>query len=129
MPADYEEVLKDLDSRIAELHSEIEILLAARPTILLLQNRFSPPPVSGQYSGMGPTDAIPLVLSLEDSLTTTEIASRLRAGGVSSNAQNFVATVSATLSQLKDKGTVKKVGDRWSLLFADEVITDDDIPF
>jgi hypothetical protein len=95
----------------------------------MLQGRFSPAPTSGKYEGMGPTDAIPLLLAGEDGLTTVEIASKLRAGGVSSNAQNFVASVSATLSQLKDKEIVKKVDDRWSLYFVGEEITDDDIPF
>lgn len=138
MPADYEEVLKDIDAQIAAHQAKIHTLQAARPTILMLQKEIAPklPPGynPGPYANMGPTDAIPVVLKGQAlPLTTAQIAERLQAGGVRSNAQNFVASVSATLSQLKDKGIVRKVGDSWKLeeesAESGISITDDDIPF
>jgi hypothetical protein len=144
MPADYAEVLRDLDAQIASLEAEVATLKAGRPTIVLLRNKYSPLTVQiqrGPYVDMGPTDAIPLVLKNEPfGLTTAEIATKLQAGGIKSSAQNFGASVSATLSQLKDKKIVRKIGDDWMLEhvpappptapeFGDSGITDDDIPF
>lgn len=145
MPADYGEVLRDLDAQISSLEAEIATLRAGRPTIVLLRNKYSSPAPTwkgGPYANMGPTDAIPQVLKGEDfPLTTAQVAEKLIAGGIKSNAQNFVASVSATLSQLKDKKIVRKVGDAWTLEepeqvatapqsdYADVGITDDDIPF
>jgi hypothetical protein len=138
MPADYGEVLKDLDAHISALEAEIATLRAGRPTIVLLRNKYSSPAPalkSAVYSTMGPTDAIPLLLKDEElPLTTAEVAARLISGGIKSNAQNFAASVSATLSQLKDKKIVRKVGDAWTLEesqpdYADVGISDDDIPF
>jgi hypothetical protein len=143
MPADYAEVLKDLDAQITSLEAEIATLRAGRPTIVLLRNKYNPvvAPSWKAYTGLGPTDAIPLLLKNEElPLTTLEIATKLHAGGVKSSAQNFAASVSATLSQLRDKKIVRKVGDSWILEgpdeaapvapdYADQGISEDDIPF
>jgi hypothetical protein len=129
MPVDYGEVLKDLDAQIASLEAEVATLRAARPTIVLLRNKYSPPlaaPVSksGIYSTMGPTNAIPLVLKGEPfPLLTSQIADKLQAGGVKSQATDFPASVSATLGQLRDKGIVEKVGDGWKLKTNNDEVT------
>jgi len=70
MPADYDQVLKDLDEQIGKLEAEIATLKAGRPTIVVLRNKYNPPIqraslIPGQFAGMGPTDAIPLVLKGE----------------------------------------------------------------
>jgi hypothetical protein len=124
MAADYDQVLKDLDEQVAKLEAEIATLKAGRPTIVVLRNKypstmFAPifaPPVAAPYANLGPTDAIPLVLKgIIFPLSTSAIADKLGAGGVKSNAQDFVRSVSATLGQLRDKGIVVKVGDGWRL--------------
>jgi hypothetical protein len=121
MPADYDQVLKDLDEQIVKLQAEIATLQAGRPTIVVLRNKYNPPiqqavgPV-GQFASMGPTDAIPLALKGQFiPLTTAQIADKLQAGGVNSKAKDFAASVSATLGQLRDKGVIERVGDGWRL--------------
>jgi hypothetical protein len=121
MPADYDQVLKDLDEQIGKLEAEIATLKAGRPTIVVLRNKYNPPiqrvPLTpGQFAGMGPTDAIPLVLDgVVFPLTTAEVADKLLAGGITSKAKDFPASVSATLGQLRDKGIVVRVGEGWRL--------------
>jgi hypothetical protein len=74
---------------------------------------------------MGPTNAIPFVLKGEPfPLLTSQIAEKLQAGGVRSQATDFPASVSATLGQLRDKGVVEKVGDGWRLKLNDKALDD-----
>ncbi len=123
MPADYAEVLRDLDATIASLEAEITTLRAGRPTIVMLRNKYSAlnqtanaSPSGGLYAHLGPTGAIPLALKGEIfALTSSQIADKLRAGGVRTKGQDFIGNVSATLSRLRDNGVVEKIGDGWKL--------------
>lgn len=122
MPADYAEVLRDLDAAITSLEAEVATLKAARPTIVLLRNKFSPvarpqpmTPPPGAYAYMGPTRAIPFVLEGQLPMTTGEIVEKLKAGGLQTNGQNFNSNIAATLSRLRDNGIVEKVGEAWRL--------------
>jgi hypothetical protein len=122
MPVDYVEVLKELKAQEKALQDELDIVRGALPAIekmatKALQTWPPPPPtVSGKYSSMYATEAIPDALKGEVfPLTTSQIADKVKAGGLRSTAQNFVASVSATLSQLKERNIVEKVGDGWRL--------------
>jgi hypothetical protein len=123
MPVDYEEVLRDLKAQEKALQDELDIVQGALPAIEKMAAKSAKPapapawvPVSGKYSGMYATEAIPDALKGETfPLTTAQIAEKVKAGGLRSAAQNFVASVSATLSQLKDRNIVEKVGDGWRL--------------
>jgi len=118
MPADYAEVLKELEDQESTLESELAAIRAAKPAILLLakkqgmENRKLFP--TGRFVGVGASRAIPdLLKNIHVALTTSEIVDRLKAEGWTTEAQNPVATISATLSQLAEKGFVEKVGEGW----------------
>ncbi|HEY4380366.1 MAG TPA: hypothetical protein VGN01_08465 [Acidobacteriaceae bacterium] len=124
MPADYADVLKDLDRREKALTDQLAILRAARPAIFALKQQqelesaaLTP---STRFQGMGATKAIPLVLKdAAIPMTTSEVLSTLKEGGWTTNAQSPLGTVSATLGQLRD---VEKVGDRWRLKLTARVV-------
>jgi hypothetical protein len=134
MPADYVEVLKDLKEQERALLDELELVRSALPVIEKLAAKtppppqppawVPPPPPPGKYSSMYATEAIPDALKGEVfPLTTVQIAEKVKAGGLRSAAQNFVASISATLSQLREKQVVEKVGDGWKLKPVSDDIT------
>jgi hypothetical protein len=120
MPADYSELLKDLDEQEKELMAQLNVLRAARPAIFQLKARqelnealLTP---ARRFAGLGVSKAILEVLkNAKMPLTTGAILTVLREGGWTTNAQSPLGTVSATLGQLKD---VEKVGDGWRLKIA-----------
>ncbi len=70
----------------------------------------------GRFVGMGATKAIPIYLKDKTmSLTSRQIMDGLKADGWTSKSEDNLATVSATLSQLKESGTVRKIDDGWIL--------------
>jgi hypothetical protein len=86
---------------------------------------------------MGATKAIPILLAGKSvPMTYREIHDALKAEGWTTNATDPASTVSATLSQLRGVA-VEKVGEGWRTLqqpvvqpnYAEQGITDDDIPF
>ena len=128
MPVDYVEVLKELKAQEKALQDELDIVRGALPAIEKMAAKSAKPvpawvPVTGKYSGMYATEAIPDALKGEVfPLTTAQIADKVKAGGLRSAAQNFVASISATLSQLKDRNVVEKVGDGWRLKAPGDVV-------
>jgi hypothetical protein len=123
MPVDYAEVLKEIEVEEERLLTELNTIRAAKPAIMrLLASKKSNPveplklPLRGQFVGMGATKAIPLHLkNIEFAVTSRQIMDGLKAEGWTSESKDHLATVSATLSQLKDMGIVRRLGDGWML--------------
>ena len=137
MPADYGEVLRDLDAQIANLEAEIATLRSGRPTIVILRNKYAVAVelrkgeplqnavplrqwAAGPYAALGPTAAIQLVLKGQQfALTTTEIVDKLKSGGLTTKGSDLSGNVSSTLSRLRNSKIVEKVGDGWKLRGSD----------
>jgi hypothetical protein len=125
MPVDYAEVLKELEAEEGRLMTELNTIRSAKPAILrLLENqkfdelRIDTTPVLpvGRFVSMGATKSIPIYLKDKTmALTSRQIMDGLKAEGWTSESGDHLATVSATLSQLRDKGILRKIGDGWMM--------------
>ena len=124
MPVDYAEVLKDLDSQIATLEAEVSTLRDARPSIVILRNKYTPIPLvavalpsqKAPFSNLGPTAAIQQLLKDEPyPLSVSQITDKLRAGGLQTKGNDLNSNVASTISRMRDSGFVEKSGDGWRL--------------
>jgi hypothetical protein len=116
MPADYAQVLTDLDEQIAFHKKELEELQAARPAIVALQDKFAPA-VRAQYAGMGATAAIRDLLSKSNAwYNTSEILDHLVAKGWTTDSSDRGKVVASTLSQIKAAGFIERQHEMWRWL-------------
>ena len=140
MPVDYVEVFAEIEAEEARLLTQLNIVQAAKPAIQALRDRqlnyaALTKRLVGRFAGMGATKAIPMLLEGKTvPMTYREVHDALKSEGWTSASSDPAATVSATLSQLKDAGLVRKVGEGFlaqgaAVDYADTGITDDDIPF
>ncbi len=121
MPVDYAEVLKELEAEEGRLMTQLNTVRAAKPAIMLLMNNqkseppiVSPPLPAGRFARFGATRAIQIYMTGNTvALTSRQIMDGLKAEGWTSESEDHLATISATLSQLRDKGVVRKSGDGW----------------
>ena len=113
MPADYVQVLADLDEQIAHHKKEMEELQAARPAIVALRNKFNPI-LAKPYTGVGPTAAIRDLLSKSNAWhSTQEIVDLLVSKGWTTDSAEPARVISSTLSQMKTNGLLDKKNDMW----------------
>jgi hypothetical protein len=116
MPADYVQVLADLDEQIAHHKKELEELQAARPAIVALRNKFNPI-VQLPFTGMGATAAIRELISKSGAWWhTAEIVAQLTDKGWKTESNDPNRIVATTLSQMKSAGYVEKRHDMWKWL-------------
>jgi hypothetical protein len=121
MPADYVQVLADLDEQIAHHKKEMEELQAARPAIVALRNKFNPI-VAKPFTGMGATGAIRELLSKSRAwYSTAEIVEHLVSKGWTTNSADPARVIASTLSQIKADGFIEKQHDMWRWLLNREV--------
>ncbi len=125
MPVDYIELCTEFEMEEARLLIELNEVRSALPAIRARKKRqedeyevdlaINERKIVGRFSGMGATKAIPQLLDGKTiALTSREIMDGLKAEGWTTNATDPLATVSATLSQLRGS-VVDKVGDGWKL--------------
>jgi hypothetical protein len=113
MPADYVQVLADLDEQIAFHMKELEELQAARPAIVALRNKFNPV-VKAQYARMGATAAIRDFLSKSNAwYNTSEILDHLVAKGWITDSSDPRKVIASTLSQIKAAGFIEGQHEMW----------------
>lgn len=113
MPADYVQVLSDLDEQIAFHKKELEELQAARPAIVALRDKFAPA-VKAQYVGMGATAAIRDLLSKSNAwYNTSEILDHLVAKGWTTDSSDPRKLIASTLSQIKAAGFIEGQHEMW----------------
>lgn len=116
MPADYAQVLCDLDEQIAFHERELEQLQAARPAIAGLRDKFAPA-VKARYVGMGATAAIRDLLSNSNAwYNTSEILAHLQAKGWTTDSFDPGKVVASTLSQIKAAGFIERQHEMWRWL-------------
>jgi hypothetical protein len=116
MPADYVQVLADLDEQIAFHKKELEELQAARPAIVALRNKFNPV-VKAQYARMGATAAIRDLLSKSNAwYSTSEVLDHLVAKGWATDSSDPGRVIASTLSQMKAAGFIDRQHDMWRWL-------------
>jgi len=108
--------INEIEQAIASLHrlipTEVKTELPPPPQINAAYQNVP----KGQFGGMSVRWAILYLLSeiATGPLTTGEIASALREGGIQSNAAKFAGNVSAILSVMRSqKHEVEGVGDGW----------------
>jgi len=113
-PIDYEEVLRDLEARRAELDVAIaaikRLVVSARATP---ETPVSAPGSSGPYADMSIGEAAKLYLfSIGKPQTSRQITDALRAGGIRSMAKNLDVAVYSALRRQHD---LKRVRNKWTL--------------
>lgn len=114
--------LGDIDRKIHEKKEEIRRhekalqLLRDRVQHLIITRQVLSDWEAGKFAGKSTHEAIQIVLSEENSLTTREITDQLLTSGFQTSARNPIDMVRTALHRMADKHQLRKENNRWVLI-------------
>jgi len=123
MKEHYEAVLKDMEDQEKRLEAQLTKIRAARPAILALMEDAAPKPIQSpplfvplKYASMGTKEAVLDVLAhARNPMSSQEIASKLREGGIRTQSNDFGSVINSTLANLKKAEVAERKEDGWIL--------------